>query len=114
MLTSPLATTIIGPALHAVTRIWHLNDYLGHICYIGAAGAIVCAALSRLVDDDILQPSEAFRGQMDYYAHSRDTQKHIDKLASLEPEYLACMHGSAWRGDGAALLRTLGRSLASA
>lgn len=57
VLTSPLATTITGPALYAVTRIWHLNDYLGHICYIGAAGAIVCAALSRLVDDDILRAS---------------------------------------------------------
>ena len=57
VLTSPLATTITGRALHAVTGIWHLNDYLGHICYIGAAGAIVYAALSRLVDDDILRAS---------------------------------------------------------
>ena len=52
VLTSPLATTITGRALHTVTGIWHFNDYLGHICYIGAAGAIVYAALSRLVDDD--------------------------------------------------------------
>jgi hypothetical protein len=57
VLTSPLATTITGRALHAVTGIWHLDDYLGHICYIGAAGAIVYAALSRLVDDDILRAS---------------------------------------------------------
>ena len=33
-------------------REWHSYDYLGHICYIWAAGAIVYAALSRLVDDD--------------------------------------------------------------
>jgi len=65
-----------------------------------------------LVDDDILSPSEAFRGQMDYYAHSRDTARLLDKLASLEPTRFACMHGSAWQGDGAKLLRSLSESLA--
>jgi hypothetical protein len=29
------------------------------------------------------------------------------------PETLACMHGSAWRGDGAALIRALADSLSS-
>ncbi len=64
------------------------------------------------MDDDILASSEAFRGQMDYYAHSRDTARLIGKLAGLEPTRLACMHGSAWRGDGAAILRALGTALA--
>ena len=64
-----------------------------------------------LVDDDILAPSESFRRQMDYYAHSADTGRLIDKLASLEPGRLACMHGSAWRGDGRAMLRSLGTAL---
>ena len=41
-----------------------------------------------------------------------ETTKLIDKLASLAPARLACMHGSAWQGDGAAMLRTLGASLA--
>jgi flavorubredoxin len=65
-----------------------------------------------LVEDDILAPSEAFRRQMDYYSHSPETPKLIDKLARLDPERLACMHGSAWRGNGGALLRRLGASLA--
>lgn len=65
-----------------------------------------------LVSDDILGPSEAFRQQMDYYSLSRDTKRMIDKLANLHPEILACMHGSAWSGDGASLLRRLGVSLA--
>ena len=65
-----------------------------------------------LVDDDILTPSEAFRRQMDYYAHAPNTGELIEKLAQLKPSSLACMHGSAWRGDGAALLRRLGASLA--
>jgi len=64
-----------------------------------------------LVSDDILGPSEAFRRQEDYFAHGRDTQALIEKLARLAPETLACMHGSAWTGDGAALLRRLGKTL---
>jgi hypothetical protein len=36
----------------------------------------------------------------------------IDKLAALEPRLLACMHGSAWQGDGASMLRRLGAALA--
>ena len=65
-----------------------------------------------LVDDDILASSEAFRSQMDYFAHSRDTPQLLEKLAQLEPGVLACMHGSAWRGDGAELLRSLNAALA--
>ena len=65
-----------------------------------------------LVSDDILAPSEAFRSQMDYFSHSRDTQELLGKLAELEPHFLACMHGSAWAGDGGGLLRRLGTSLA--
>lgn len=64
-----------------------------------------------LVDDDILSPSEAFRRQMDYYSHTPQTTKLIDKLADLAPAYLAVMHGSAWKGDGRAMLRSLGAAL---
>ena len=31
----------------------------------------------------------------------------LERLASLEPATLACMHGSAWQGNGAELLRAL-------
>ena len=65
-----------------------------------------------LTQGDILGPSEAFRGQMDYYAHSPDTSAMLERLAGERPRVLACMHGSAWRGDGAALLRDLATSLA--
>ena len=65
-----------------------------------------------LVSDDILAPSEAFRSQMDYFSHGRDTQQLLDKLARLEPDVLACMHGSAWSGNGGDLLRQLGTALA--
>ena len=60
-----------------------------------------------ITEADILSPSEAFRGQMDYYAHTPGTAAILERLAQEKPQTLACMHGSAWRGDGAALLREL-------
>ncbi|HEV7768770.1 MAG TPA: FprA family A-type flavoprotein [Thermoanaerobaculia bacterium] len=64
-----------------------------------------------LTESDILGPSEAFRGAMDYYAHSKHAAPLFAKLAAFEPQTLAVMHGSAWRGDGAALLRELARAV---
>ncbi len=64
-----------------------------------------------LVESDILAPSEAFRQQMDYYSHSPDTAPMLERLAGDKPRVLACMHGSAWRGDGSALLRGLARAV---
>jgi flavorubredoxin len=67
-----------------------------------------------LTQSDILGPSEAARlGGMDYYSHSPDTGRLLERLASTAPTTLACMHGSAWRGDGAALLRSLASRLSS-
>jgi len=63
--------------------------------------------------DDILGPSEAFRKRMDYYAHGPDTKKVLERLASTHPTTLACMHGSAWQGDGAGLLRALAGALSA-
>jgi flavorubredoxin len=64
-----------------------------------------------VTEADILEPSEAFRIPLDYFSHSTNTRSLIDKLAREEPTTLACMHGSAWRGDGATLLRALGARL---
>jgi len=50
---------------------------------------------------------------MDYYAHAPDTTAMLERLAGERPQVLACMHGSAWRGDGAALLRRLAESLSA-
>lgn len=63
--------------------------------------------------DDILEASEAMRTGMDYFAHSPNTQSIIERLAALGPRTLACMHGSAYRGDGAVLLRQLAKRLAA-
>ena len=60
-----------------------------------------------ITKDDILELSEADRGAMDYYAHAKNTRAMLERLASLKPRTLACMHGSAWQGDGGGLLRRL-------
>jgi flavorubredoxin len=65
-----------------------------------------------VTESDILEPSEAFRRQMDYFSHTKNAGEMIERLASAAPTTLACMHGSAWRGDGAMLLRALADSLA--
>jgi hypothetical protein len=64
-----------------------------------------------LTEGDILGPSEAFRQPMDYFAHAPQTAATITRLARLKPQTLACMHGSAWTGDGGTLLRHLAESV---
>lgn len=60
-----------------------------------------------LTESDILGPSEAFRGMMDYYSHSKNARPLFEKLAATKPATLACMHGSAWQGDGGAMITQL-------
>jgi flavorubredoxin len=64
-----------------------------------------------VTEADILEPSEAFRAQMDYYSHTKNAGPMVERLAALQPATLACMHGAAWRGDGGALLQALGARL---
>lgn len=64
-----------------------------------------------LTEADILGPSEAFRQPMDYFAHAPQTAATLARLAQHGPRTLACMHGSAWRGDGGALLRHLAEAV---
>src|SRR5512147_1099329 len=59
------------------------------------------ADLPPITESDILAPSEAFRHKMDYFSHTKNARVLLETLASTNPAILACMHGSAWRGDGA-------------
>lgn len=105
--------------------VWQSTPHLPHgwecgYLFDATTGTLFCGDLFTqpgigerpLIEDDILAPSEAFRLQMDYYAHAPNTMQMLDRLAALEPGRLACMHGSAWRGNGAKLLRSLGPALA--
>ena len=86
-----------GLMLDVTTRTFFCGDLFTQ----GGAGEVA------LTESDILGPSEAFRGPMDYYAHTPQTAAMLERLAGERPTTLACMHGSAWRGDGARLLREL-------
>lgn len=104
---------------------WHDTPHLPHgwdsgLMFDATTRTLLCGDLftqggdgkTPLTSGDILGPSEAFRGVMDYYAHAPDTHVMLERLADDAPTTLACMHGSAWHGDGAALLRALAGSLA--
>jgi len=64
-----------------------------------------------LTTSDILGPSEAFRRQADYFSHARNVRTLLAPLVTTRPKTLACMHGSAWQGDGTELLEALADSL---
>lgn len=81
--------------------------FCGDLFTQGGAGEVA------LTESDILGPSESFRSPMDYFAHSPQTGIILERLARERPTTLACMHGSAWRGDGARLLRELSVALAA-
>ena len=75
--------------------------FCGDLFTQGGSGAVA------LTESDILGPSEQFRKPMDYFAHAPQTRAILERLAAERPTTLACMHGSAWRGNGAVLLKSL-------
>jgi flavorubredoxin len=89
-----------------VTDVTTRTFFCGDLFTQGGAGEVA------LTESDILGPSEAFRAPMDYFAHAPQTSAILERLAAEAPTTLACMHGSAWRGDGAQLLRELSGVLA--
>jgi len=99
---------------------WFDTPHLPHgwdcgLIYDAQGGTLFCGDLftqggkshPALTESDILGPSEAFRAPLDYFAHAPSSRVQLERLAALRPQMLACMHGSAWRGDGAGLLREL-------
>ncbi len=66
-----------------------------------------------LTTEDILATSEELRKKLDYYSHTKNVRELIRRLAATKPQILACMHGSAWQGDGATMLIALGEALNS-
>jgi flavorubredoxin len=71
------------------------------------------ANMPPVTESEVLSASETMRGMMDYYAHATSTSAILGRLADLRPAMLACQHGSAYRGDGAALLRELAATIES-
>jgi len=60
-----------------------------------------------VVEHDLIVETEAARAKMPYVSDPKGARPHLDAVAATKPQLLAAMHGSAWRGDGQALLRAL-------
>ncbi len=99
---------------------WLYTPHVPHgwdcgVLFDGSTGTLLCgdlftqpgAEMPPVTETEVLSASEAMRGMMDYYAHATKTAAILEGLAALKPSTLACQHGSAYRGDGAALLREL-------
>ena len=75
--------------------------------FVGDLFAQAGADNPPVTERDILGPAEALRCRVDYFSHDRGTRKVIERLAGIRPELVACMHGSAFRGDCGELLQRL-------
>ncbi len=69
------------------------------------------ATMPPVTESEVLTASEGMRNMMDYYAHAKNSSAILEHLAMQQPSMLACQHGSAYRGDGAALLRELAATI---
>jgi flavorubredoxin len=84
-----------------------------------ATGTLFCGDLftqpgadtPAVTENDVLGPSEAMRAALDYYAHATNSGETLERIATNEPRLLACMHGSAFSGDGGAALRALAKAI---
>ena len=71
------------------------------------------ASPAPVTENDVIGPSESMRAAMEYYSNPRSAAAQLERLATSEPALLACMHGSSYRGDGAAALRSLAKILSA-
>lgn len=105
---------------------WYDTPHLPHAWDCGYlmelnTGTLLCGDLFTqggvdlppLTFSDILGPSEQFRKQIDYYSYTKNVRSLMAPLAAANPTTLACMHGSAWQGNGAELLTALAETLDS-
>jgi len=86
-------TTLIVDAPH-LPHGWEcgfLNETTTHTLFCGDVFTQFGEVHPALTEDDFLEPSEAARAGMDYYAHSPDTGRLLERLAATSPTTLACM-----------------------
>lgn len=67
-----------------------------------------------ITETDVAAPAIAMEDMFHAMSMAPNTGEVLERLADLKPLTLAIMHGSSFRGDGAAALRTLARHCAAA
>jgi len=65
-----------------------------------------------VTESDILGPSQKALDLFGYYSNAKNARPIFENIAATNPTTLACMHGSAWKGDGGKLLRALADQIA--
>jgi flavorubredoxin len=60
-----------------------------------------------IIESDVAAPAIAMEEMFHAMSMAPNTREVLERLAGLQPLTLALMHGSSFRGDGAAALRTL-------
>lgn len=111
-------------AIGAKRLRWMNTPHVPHgwdcgVMFEETTGTLLCGDLftqagadaPAVTESEVLTASEMMRKPMDYFAHATSTGRVLEELAQLRPKLLAAMHGSAYRGDGAALLRGLAANL---
>ena len=106
------------------TMEWIYTPHVPHgwdcgVLFDHSTGTLLCGDLFTqpgssnppVTESEVLTSSESMRGMMDYYAHATSTSAILGRLAGMRPSMLACQHGSAYRGDGGALLIELARRI---
>lgn len=106
--------------------LWLYTPHVPHgwdcgILFDLSTGTLLCGDLFTqpggnpppVTESEVLTASETMRAMLDYYAHASNTPATLERLARLQPSLLACQHGSAYRGNGAALLRELAAAVAN-
>lgn len=52
VLSSPYLTPVFGALTYKYVRVYHLDDFLGHCCFLAAVAAILHQVLCRIVADE--------------------------------------------------------------
>lgn len=101
------------------TVMWRDTPHVPHgweagVMFEQVTGTLLCGDLfahvgagPALVETHIVEPAIVAEGMFHATCLNPDTGRLIRSLASLEPNTLAVMHGSSFRGDAGAALREL-------
>jgi hypothetical protein len=115
-LRSPVTT----PLSHEINGVWHLDDYLGHCCYMAAVTLILHHVLRRLVPDEQVAAMflryawtapVALVVMFFAFANSRLSSDDASDILVVEPDESAALYWTAYAGTLSYLMFVTGNAL---
>jgi carbamoyl-phosphate synthase large subunit len=115
----PGVDTLLGPEMRSTGEVMGIDTDPGRALAkaLVASGAslpregTIFVSVANRDKRSILYPAKRLADLGFRLLATRGTAAVLERLACAQPQVLACMRGSAWRGDGAALLRALAKTL---